>query len=206
MLRGDEDGLAALGCRVGAEPTPTEATEELDIPVGETQVAETPSGAATEDDSTGADEELLDDEILGIFVEEAEEVLETIHEYYPQLRQHHDDHAALTEVRRAYHTLKGSGRLVGAADVGEFAWVVENLLNRVLEGICPVTRGILEFVREATERLPALVDALSAREPGRARISDARLVADPGASACHLLSIVNTSVKLARRGPASSAC
>jgi chemotaxis protein histidine kinase CheA len=33
-------------------------------------------------------------------------------------------------VRRAFHTLKGSGRMVGATDISEFAWAIENLLNK----------------------------------------------------------------------------
>ena len=37
---------------------------------------------------------------------------------------------ALVTVRRSFHTLKGSGRMVGARDLGEFAWSIENLLNR----------------------------------------------------------------------------
>ena len=33
-------------------------------------------------------------------------------------------------MRRSFHTLKGSGRMVGAQLIGEFAWSIENLLNR----------------------------------------------------------------------------
>ncbi|AOY89593.1 hybrid sensor histidine kinase/response regulator [Marinobacter salinus] len=157
VLRVAEDSLAALGFPVGAEPTWTEATAEQDIPVVQTQVAETPSGAATEDDSTGSDEELLDDEILGIFVEEAEEVLETIHEFYPRLRQNHEDREALTEVRRAFHTLKGSGRLVGATSLGELAWSVENLLNRVIDQTIKPNDDLFSLIDEVNARIPALI-------------------------------------------------
>jgi chemotaxis protein histidine kinase CheA/CheY-like chemotaxis protein len=107
----------------------------------------------------------IDDDIVQVFIDEAREVYQVLKDCLIRWNADPGDRDALITVRRSFHTLKGSGRLVGAADVGEFAWVVENLLNRVIEGICPVTRGILEFVSEATERLPALVDALSAREP-----------------------------------------
>jgi len=92
-------------------------------------------------------------------------------------------------VRRSFHTLKGSGRLVGATDIGEFAWAVENLLNRVIEGICPITRAILGFVTEAHGHLPALVDALDARKPGNldveafAERAREMLIQQPGAGA-----------------------
>src|SRR5690606_32967618 len=78
-----------------------------------------------------SDADLIDDESLEICVEEAAEVLETIQQFLPQCLANQDDREALTEVRRAFHTLKGSGRLVGAARVGETAWAIENLLNQI---------------------------------------------------------------------------
>jgi len=62
---------------------------------------------------------LIDDEIIEIFVEEAEEVLETIAEFTPKWKADRENEEARAEVRRAYHTLKGSGRMVGATTIGE---------------------------------------------------------------------------------------
>jgi chemosensory pili system protein ChpA (sensor histidine kinase/response regulator) len=107
----------------------------------------------------------VDDDIVTVFIDEAREVIQVLKDCLIRWNVDPGDRDALITVRRSFHTLKGSGRLVGAADVGEFAWAVENLLNRVIEGICPVTRGILEFVTEAHERLPGLIDALSERRP-----------------------------------------
>ncbi|WP_164088178.1 Hpt domain-containing protein, partial [Stenotrophomonas maltophilia] len=59
-----------------------------------------------------ADEEPVDEELREVFIEEAGEVLETIGRYLPAWKADHDDREALTEVRRAFHTLKGSGRMV----------------------------------------------------------------------------------------------
>src|SRR6056297_3306825 len=136
ILRVAEDSLASLGFPVGAEPTWTETAAE---------------------ETKSSDSELLDDEILGIFVEEAEEVLETIHEFYPRLRQNHDDREALTEVRRAFHTLKGSGRLVGATSIGELAWSVENLLNRVIDQTIRPTEEMFNLVDQVNTRIPSLI-------------------------------------------------
>ena len=41
---------------------------------------------------------------------------------------------ALASLRRSFHTLKGSGRMVGADLIGEFCWNVERLLNRIING------------------------------------------------------------------------
>ena len=59
-----------------------------------------------------ADEERVDDELLEVFLEETDEVLVALHEHLPQWFEDPRDTAALTEVRRAFHTLKGSGRMV----------------------------------------------------------------------------------------------
>ena len=71
-------------------------------------------------------------EVLDIFLEEAEEVLANITAAQGQCAQRADDYDALTVIRRGFHTLKGSGRMVGAQLLGEFAWTVENLLNRLI--------------------------------------------------------------------------
>ena len=78
-------------------------------------------------------EEPVDDELREVFLEETDEVLEILREYLPRWSANPDDRSALSELRRAFHTLKGSGRMVRALVLGELAWAVENLLNRVLE-------------------------------------------------------------------------
>ena len=83
------------------------------------------------------------------------------------------DRESLTRVRRAFHTLKGSGRVVGARRIGDFAWSVENLLNRVIDGTLERSSGMLGTLSEAIAVLPALVGELAGagrggRGPGRA--------------------------------------
>ena len=63
-------------------------------------------------------------EIKEIFVEEAGDVIANLREYFPQWRDNVDDKNALAETRRAFHTLKGSGRMVSAEAIGELAWSV----------------------------------------------------------------------------------
>ena len=80
------------------------------------------------------DEEPLDEELLEVFLEETDEVLITLHDFLPQWVANPADSAALSQLRRGFHTLKGSGRMVRALVLAELAWAVENLLNRVIEG------------------------------------------------------------------------
>ncbi|WP_225788854.1 Hpt domain-containing protein [Pseudomonas sp. Marseille-P8916] len=78
--------------------------------------------------------EAIDDELRQVFLEEAGELLPEVERHWLRWRADNRLHDALVEVRRALHTLKGSGRMVHAEAVAELAWGAEHLLNRVLEG------------------------------------------------------------------------
>ncbi|HNC69224.1 MAG TPA: Hpt domain-containing protein, partial [Pseudomonadales bacterium] len=103
----------------------------------------------------------IDPEIVEVFVEEATEVLATIGEQLPQWSVAPEPGSALTELRRAFHTLKGSGRMVGAELIGELSWSVENLLNRVIDGTLAVTPALVDAVAACRELLPDLVTAFA---------------------------------------------
>lgn len=100
----------------------------------------------------------IDPEIRDIFLEEATEVLGTLQDAMPALRRNGQDKDALAVVRRAFHTLKGSGRMVGATQIGEFGWAVERLLNRCLEGAVAVDALVLDAVDDAVKLLPQLIE------------------------------------------------
>ena len=110
-----------------------------------------------------ADEEPVDEELLEVFIEEVGEVLETIGEYLPQWQADTDNKDALIEVRRAFHTLKGSGRMVRALIIGELGWSIENLLNRVLERSIEPSAAVQQVVLDVVALMPALVDEFAAK-------------------------------------------
>ncbi|WP_242207795.1 MULTISPECIES: Hpt domain-containing protein [unclassified Pseudomonas] len=104
-----------------------------------------------------ADEEPVDDELREVFLEETDEVLEVLHEYLPRWIANSQDRDALTELRRAFHTLKGSGRMVRALILGELAWSVENLLNRVLEQSVEPGSVVQQLLTDTVLLLPELI-------------------------------------------------
>ncbi|MDE3737100.1 Hpt domain-containing protein [Pseudomonas resinovorans] len=110
-----------------------------------------------------ADEEPVDDELQEVFIEEAGEVLETLADYLPRWHADSNDRDALGEVRRAFHTLKGSGRMVRALIIGELSWSVENLLNRVLDRSIEAAEPVHQVVQDVVDLLPALVDEYAAK-------------------------------------------
>jgi chemosensory pili system protein ChpA (sensor histidine kinase/response regulator) len=96
-----------------------------------------------------ATNEEIDAELLGIFIEEAHEVLATIEAQLPQLATHPHDRETLTTVRRSFHTLKGSGRMVGLGELGEAAWAVEQVMNRWLQLEQEATPALQAMLRQA---------------------------------------------------------
>ena len=104
------------------------------------------------------DDDLIDEEIIEVFLEEAEEVIETLNDSWPAFRAHNDDQEALSTVRRAFHTLKGSGRMVRAMDIGELSWSIENMFNRVLDDTIEISAPLLALVDHVITLLPGLVD------------------------------------------------
>lgn len=111
------------------------------------------------------DETLIDEEVLEIFLEEAEEEVQAIDAMLPRWINNVHDDEAITTLRRSFHTLKGSGRLVGAKVIGEVSWAVENMLNRVLEETIPAETPVISVLNEAHSMLPQLVEAFSKQTP-----------------------------------------
>jgi chemosensory pili system protein ChpA (sensor histidine kinase/response regulator) len=92
----------------------------------------------------------VNQELLDIFLEEAGEVLGNIDGALAQCRAQPQDRDVLTIIRRSFHTLKGSGRMVGLMDLGEVAWEVEQVMNRWLEMKWPASGELLELIASAS--------------------------------------------------------
>lgn len=107
----------------------------------------------------------IDEDIRDIFIEEVTEVVEDLEDFLPIWQQDSQDLTPLTEVRRGFHTLKGSGRMVGAFSISEMAWAIEDLLNRLLDKTLPVTDDVVDLVTESTKRLSVLVTDFTAQQP-----------------------------------------
>jgi chemosensory pili system protein ChpA (sensor histidine kinase/response regulator) len=89
-------------------------------------------------------------ELLDIYLEEAGEVLGNIDSALAQCRAQPQDRDVLTVIRRGFHTLKGSGRMVGLMDLGEVGWELEQVMNRWLEQKWPASAELLELIALAS--------------------------------------------------------
>ena len=119
-----------------------------------------------------------DDEIREIFIEEVEEVLETINTYFPKWAANFTNSSALTEFRRGFHTLKGSGRMVGAKVEAELAWSVENMLNRVIDKTAKPSPEMTRLITEVIQVIPELVSNFQNKETPTLNTSPLMSIAD----------------------------
>ncbi|MBL8444314.1 MAG: Hpt domain-containing protein [Zoogloeaceae bacterium] len=100
-------------------------------------------------DETEQDDSGLDAELLGIFIEEAHEVLATIVAELEYSIASPAETGHLTAVRRGFHTLKGSGRMVGLHALPELAWAIEQTLNHWLQLELQPTEKLYALIRDA---------------------------------------------------------
>ncbi len=102
----------------------------------------------------------IDDDIREIFLEEMQEEIDNLRSAEKLWLADPAQTSSLVGIRRSFHTLKGSGRLVGAGVLGEFAWKVEDMLNRVLDNTVEPGANVQALVRHAIDALPQLLAAL----------------------------------------------
>ena len=120
----------------------------------------------------------IDDEIREVFVEEVQDELDNLNRQYPAWKNDLGDLEKLKPVRRSFHTLKGSGRLVGALAIGEYAWKIENMLNRVLDKTIQPTPAVLDLLDHAIAALPGMLAALKGEGQPDANVGTIMWVAE----------------------------
>jgi chemosensory pili system protein ChpA (sensor histidine kinase/response regulator) len=110
----------------------------------------------------------IEAELLEIFIGEAQEVLAVVADTLPALHAHPDNQETLTRLRRSFHTLKGSGRMVGLDRFAHAAAAIEKAMNQWLAESRAATPELLALLDRAHAELSAWVAELAAgRSPAR---------------------------------------
>jgi chemosensory pili system protein ChpA (sensor histidine kinase/response regulator) len=165
--RNEQSARAAIAAEESARPVPLAAPPETPSPVAAVLVesaalvepampAEPPAASAPALSAAPAlppapDPAIptADDELLDVFLEEAGEVLQALTQALSQCRAEPANREALTIVRRGFHTLKGSGRMVGLTELGDAAWEIEQVMNRWLDDSRPATPELIALIEAA---------------------------------------------------------
>ena len=114
--------------------------------------------------SSPEQDEQDDAELLDIFLEEAREVTENGLAAVQELAQDTGSINALTTLRRAFHTLKGSSRMVGLNEFGEAGWAMEQLLNTWLADQKPANDSLLTTTSQAMGNFSVWIEAIAAND------------------------------------------
>ncbi len=124
---------------------------------------------------TGLEE---DDEMREVFLEEAHEVIAGADQALSALAFAPDDLGEMTTVRRAFHTLKGSSRMVGLTAFGDAAWACEQLYNRRLADNQPADGELLHLTSDVLTYLADWVEAIGAHRDGGHTTADIQAAID----------------------------
>lgn len=99
-------------------------------------------------------------EIVGVFREEAQELLAGLREVLDTLLMQPHDLTSVQHVRRTFHTLKGSARMAQLSDVGDIAWNIEQKLNGCLANNIPIESDVVKCVLSACREIAGIVDSI----------------------------------------------
>ena len=169
------EGLSSLGmfiapCLHGREPRQA----PVDLFLERIAARAVPAASAVAKPAATA----ISAELLEVFLEEAAEVLSAIDANVAICRTDPANTEALTTVRRGFHTLKGSGRMVGLSQLGDAAWEVERVMNQWLEQKQPASSELLGLAMQAHASVTAWVEQLRKGEP---LVVDAKAIAESAA-------------------------
>ncbi|NMM76649.1 Hpt domain-containing protein [Acidovorax sp. SRB_24] len=107
-----------------------------------------------------------EDDLQEVFLEEVREVVATGFAAIEALRQEPAQLSEQTSLRRAFHTLKGSSRMVGLQEFGEAAWSLEQLLNAWLAEQKPMQPPLLDLAARALHGFSRWADDIAAGDAG----------------------------------------
>jgi chemosensory pili system protein ChpA (sensor histidine kinase/response regulator) len=129
---------------------PGEAAVELPV--------EAPAQPAVQEQGEAA----IEAELLGIFIGEAQEVLAFVAETLPAAHAQPSSPDLLAMLRRSFHTLKGSGRMVGLEQFAGAAAAIERVMNVWLAEARAATPDLLALLDTSHAELSAWVAELAA--------------------------------------------
>jgi len=139
--------LESLGCDPGFTVSSPDSGEEQ---------KEKEGGSGGEDFSF-----LQDLDLLGSFIGEAFEHLETIEVNVLELEQHPGDLDLINNIFRPFHTIKGVSGFLNLKTVNVLAHSTENLLDDVRNGELAMNRGVIDVVLAVGDYLRTMIQNVS---------------------------------------------
>ncbi|MGB0680383.1 MAG: Hpt domain-containing protein, partial [Polyangiales bacterium] len=102
----------------------------------------------------------IDQEIVGVFLDESEELLADVDVQLIALESQPDDTEALNAVFRAFHSIKGNSAFFGLMRLKNLAHRLEDVLSLMREGRMCVTTEVMDTLLCGVDELRAMLSRI----------------------------------------------
>lgn len=103
-----------------------------------------------------ADNEM--DEIIGDFIAESSEALESLDQKFMDLEKNPADTKLLNDIFRSVHTIKGAAGFLGFQQMVEVSHVTEDILNKLRKSEMSVDASIMDAILQAVDLIKVLLN------------------------------------------------
>lgn len=123
-----------------------------------------PAAAPAPAPAAAAEDDFEEDDLRDIFLEEAREVVGNGLAALTALAADPGNLADMTTLRRAFHTLKGSSRMVGLNEFGEAAWSMEQVMNTWLADQKPSSDDLRSLCTQALQQFGRWIEDIADKD------------------------------------------
>ncbi|MBL8297222.1 MAG: Hpt domain-containing protein [Rhodanobacteraceae bacterium] len=120
----------------------------------------------------------VDDDLRGVFIAEVKSEIGNLRRNLMLWKAAPGNLSRVMPLRRSFHTLKGSSRMVGVPTLGDFNARFERLLDRVIDKSLTPDAAVVAVVEQAVAALPELLTQFEGIRPPRADIAGIMKTAD----------------------------
>jgi len=114
---------------------------------------------------------MIDTEILQDYSSEARELLDEMDNSLMRLEKEGGSAELLNNIFRAVHCIKGSAEYIGLERSSTLTHGIENLLDRLREGIADLTPGVVDFLFRAKDVISTLISEVARDHEEKSEIS-----------------------------------
>jgi chemotaxis protein histidine kinase CheA len=105
----------------------------------------------------------IDDQVVNEFIEESNELLSSIEEYFLELDSstEKDKTDLIHKIFRAIHTIKGSAGLLNFDAISDLSHLMETLLSKLREGLIEPEAKYIDALLSGTDKLKIMLEDVS---------------------------------------------
>jgi len=101
------------------------------------------------------------DEIIGDFITESTESLESLDSKFVELEKNPEDTTLLNDIFRSVHTIKGAAGFLGFEQMVEVTHVTEDVLNKLRKGEIKADPSVMDAILDSIDMIRTLLDNIS---------------------------------------------